>query len=361
MAATIKETNQSVLDAITGKNGKLPTQNGLYWAPNATDFLQETGPLADLYTNKNYTTNIQQYPRDLNTSKKLHSVRFYARPIQQTGSDDIIQSLQKNTKPIIDSIVAKGGSDLATAASLTAALYEGDTTKALSEAQKLGGNLGQQLTSVINSGIATLKPNYGKPKESAAEDIVDLYMPDGVEFNQQSQYNQIGILEAAASIPFLGKIPSLALAGLKNDFSRVALNSMGYTFNPQEQVMFEGIEFRTFSMSFTLTPYSSDESAAIQNIIKTFRKNAAPTIQKQNSTGFFYKPPSIFDIEFLYGGNENLKINKIQPCFLTDVTVNYAPNGTWSTFDDGTPVQTTISLSFKESVLVDSAAIESGY
>jgi hypothetical protein len=186
-------------------------------------------------------------------------------------------------------------------------------------------------------------------------------MPDGIEFSQQSQYNQIGILEATASIPYLGKIPSLVLSGLKNDFSRVALNSMGYAFNPQEQVMFEGIEFRTFQMSFTLTPYSVDEAAAIQNIIKTLRKNAAPTIQTGGIQGFFYIPPSIFDVQFLYNGVDNPKINQIQPCFLTDVTVNYASNGTWSTYNDGTPVQTTLSLSFKESVLVDSAAIESGY
>jgi hypothetical protein len=114
-------------------------------------------------------------------------------------------------------------------------------------------------------------------------------------------------------------------------------------------------------MSFTLTPYDYDESVTIANIIKTFRKNAAPTIQTGGVSGFFYIPPAIFDIEFLYGGSVNLKINKIQPCFLTDVTVNYAPNGMWTTYNDGTPVQTTLSLSFKESVLVDSAAIEKGY
>jgi len=361
MAATIIETNQSVLNAITGKNGKLPTQNGLYWAPT-TDFNKETvtGPLGSLYRNQ-YQTNIQQYPRDLNTSGKFHSVRFSARPITKISTEDIIQYFQKNTKTIIDSLAAKGGEDLALAASITASIVKGDTAKALSDAQKLGGNLGGQLTSIINSGIAELKPNYGKPKTAAASDIIDLYMPDGIEFSQQSQYNQIGILEATASIPYLGKIPSLVLSGLKNDFSRVALNSMGYAFNPQEQVMFEGIEFRTFQMSFTLTPYSVDEAAAIQNIIKTLRKNAAPTIQTGGIQGFFYIPPSIFDVQFLYNGVDNPKINQIQPCFLTDVTVNYASNGTWSTYNDGTPVQTTLSLSFKESVLVDSAAIESGY
>jgi hypothetical protein len=200
-----------------------------------------------------------------------------------------------------------------------------------------------------------------KPYVQSATATISLYMPDGIEFGQHASYNQIGLLDAAASIPFVGKIPSVVLSTLKNDAMRLTLNAMGYVFNPQEQVLFEGMDFRTFNMSFTFTPFSSDEAQQVRNIIKTFRKNAAPTIRTGGAQGFFYTPPSVFDISFLKGGSVNENINKLKECVLTDVTVNYAPNGTWSTYDDGMPVQTTLSLSFKEIELVDSVAIEQGF
>ena len=185
-------------------------------------------------------------------------------------------------------------------------------------------------------------------------------MPDNAEFNYAASYNQIGLLEAAASVPILGAIPNAILSTLNNAAVKVGLNSMGYVFNPQEQVLFDGITFRTFSMSFTLTPFSATEANEIKNIIRAFRRNAAPTIAS-GGAGFFFIPPSAFDITFMYNNAENPNINKIKRCVLTDVNVNYAPNGTWSTHNDGSPVQTALTLSFKEIELVDRAAVEGGY
>ena len=348
-ASDIDTTKKSVLTAIENR----PTQNGTYWGQRGT-FLTETGPLTDLYK-KQYTTNKQQYPRDLNSDKKLHSVRFSARPITSEPEPDKAIADYFLTKG--QEVLTEGRAQLEAAVQTAKDLYNQKTT--LEEVSLNGYDKG---VNAINSTLKSAKKISAKFQPTAlASDVIDLYMPDGIEFGQQSQYNQIGILEAASSVPYLGKVPSMVLSTLKNDAARVGLNSMGYAFNPQEQVMFEGIEFRTFTMSFTLTPYSSDEAEAIKNIIMTFRKNAAPTIQTGGISGFFYIPPSIFDVQFLYNGSENDKINKLKPCFLTDVTVNYAPNGTWSTFDDGAPVQTTLSLSFKESVLIDSAAISQGY
>jgi hypothetical protein len=212
-----------------------------------------------------------------------------------------------------------------------------------------------------SSNVNNFKPlSYTQTPTGNANDTITLYMPDNAEFSYNASYNQIGLLDAAASVPKLGAVPNAILSTLRNDAARVALNSMGYVFNPQEQVLFEGINFRTFSMSFTLTPFSRTEASEISNIIKTFRKNAAPTIQT-GGAGFFFVPPSVFEVSFLYNGAENPNINKLKRCVLTDVNVNYAPNGTWSTHDDGSPVQTALTLSFKEIELVDRTAVESGY
>ena len=72
-------------------------------------------------------------------------------------------------------------------------------------------------------------------------------------------------------------------------------------------------------------------------------------------------PPSTFNIEFKYNGRENENIGKVAECVIETIDVNYAPNG-WSAHTDGSPVQTTLSISFKEIELIDREMIESkGY
>ena len=73
----------------------------------------------------------------------------------------------------------------------------------------------------------------------------------------------------------------------------------------------------------------------------------------------FYKPPAIFDVSFYSNGLQNTKINKIQKSVILSVDVNYAPNG-WSAHSDGTPVQTTMTLQLKETVLNDRDQIMKG-
>jgi len=351
MAANITETKRDVLDTITGKTGKLPTRNGLYWAPT-TDFLKETGPLTNLYRDKNYAYNSLSYPRDVGSEQKQHAVVFAAIPVITNG--DPIGTVGTFAMNVFQGGIKAGEVVIAKA---KADMAEGKTVVEVvkDELTAAFDNAPDAITNTMQDSLKAIKPKYGVVK-----DTITLYMPDTAEFSQSAHYNQVGALEAAASVPYLGKVPSMVQSTLQNPAMRVALNSMGYVFNPQEQVLFEGIDFRTFSMSFTLTPYSKEESTQIKEIIKAFRKNSAPTIINK-SLGFFFTPPCVFEIKFMYGNAENQNIPQLKRCVLTEVGVNYAPNGTWSTFDDGTPVQTTLTLNFKEIELIDSTAIEAGY
>ena len=71
----------------------------------------------------------------------------------------------------------------------------------------------------------------------------------------------------------------------------------------------------------------------------------------------FFTPPSVFDIQFLFNGIDNENLPKLKRCVVTNVEVNYTPNG-WATHTDGNPVQTTMTLQLQEMVLVDRADIE---
>jgi hypothetical protein len=124
-------------------------------------------------------------------------------------------------------------------------------------------------------------------------------------------------------------------------------------------MLFQGLEFRQFNMTFTFTPYSQDEAEAVRSIIQTFRKWSAPKIS-ESFGGMFLVPPALFNIEFRYKGAINQNIPRLKRCVVEFVDVNYAPNG-WSAHGDGAPVQTQMTIQFQEIELIGRAAVDEGY
>jgi len=62
----------------------------------------------------------------------------------------------------------------------------------------------------------------------------------------------------------------------------------------------------------------------------------------------------------MYKGKENPNITKVTEAVITNIDVNYAPNG-FSTNSDGAPVQTQMTISFRENALIDRNKIKEGY
>jgi hypothetical protein len=146
---------------------------------------------------------------------------------------------------------------------------------------------------------------------------------------------------------------------VSGDALKVALKSVGLAVNPKLQLLFEGIGFRSYQMSFTFTPYSQQEAEVVTKIVNTFKQFAAPRIVKGATNGMFFIPPAVFEPKFYFNGSENKKINAVKPSVIENIDVNYAPNG-WSTFGDGAPVQTTLTLQFKETELLDRDTLVTG-
>jgi hypothetical protein len=103
-------------------------------------------------------------------------------------------------------------------------------------------------------------------------------------------------------------------------------------------------------------PRSSKEALEVQNIINKFYYHQAPELV-QESQGFLI-PPSQFDIEMYYNGQQNPNIPTIATCVLEGVMVDYAPLG-FSTYElpaatapslggTGMPVAIRMLLEFRE-------------
>ena len=66
------------------------------------------------------------------------------------------------------------------------------------------------------------------------------------------------------------------------------------------------------------------------------------------SGNWFLKSPNLFNLRYRSGRRDHPFLNKFKQCFLTDVQTTYTADGTYATYDDGTPVSMQLDLSFKE-------------
>lgn len=280
------------------------------------------GPLSSLYQKGGLP--IYRYPSDLTSEYKSHYVEFCIQQIIPKFFDD---------------------------SSATASSKAEAATFAQSQTTALENTVGQNTN--------PNRFNIYDQQTRKAISYIQLFIPDTMNFQYNASYGEVSLKEAAESLPLLGNAFKAGASLLTNKASRLLLSSAGLTFNPNQQLLFEGIDFRTFQMAFTFTPASEQEHNQVKNIIKTFRQHAAPTIN-QKSYGMFFIPPSLFKITFYSNGSENIEIPKVKDCVIKDIDVNYAPNG-WAAHKGGAPVQTVVTMTFQETSLLDSQDIYDGH
>jgi len=127
----------------------------------------------------------------------------------------------------------------------------------------------------------------------------------------------------------------------------------GEIISDRLELAFKGINKRKFQYTFKMLPKSAEESEEIRNIVYMFKRNMLPEFV--GSTGRKMVVPNTFDIQYMYNGNTNDYLHKIGTCVLENMTVSYGGDKyrTYSPTDDGAPpVETTITLAFKEMDLI---------
>lgn len=142
-----------------------------------------------------------------------------------------------------------------------------------------------------------------------------------------------------------GKAVMVALSGQAANVQNL-LGRFGQVLNPNLELLFVGPQLRPFSFTFRLSAREEAEANNIKQIINFFKKNMAV---KGGAGDLFLKSPNTFFIEYLYkGSQEHPGMNKIKECALTSCTVDYTPNQTYMTFEEGTMVSYSVSLTFQE-------------
>ena len=130
----------------------------------------------------------------------------------------------------------------------------------------------------------------------------------------------------------------------------VISRSTGQILNNNLELLFQGVNLRTFPYSITFSPRDQDEARVVKDIIRRLKTSMAPKAGEFDGTagGIFIQSPDVFQLKFLKDDVDHPFLHSFKLCALTGMSVNYTNAGTYSTYEDGTPVNIRMSLTFKE-------------
>ena len=139
-----------------------------------------------------------------------------------------------------------------------------------------------------------------------------------------------------------------ALGGNVSPGSVIA-RSTGQILNSNLELLFKGVNLRSFPFSVTFSPRNFEEAIRVKTIIRYLKQTMAPkTGVEGGGTGIFLKSPDVLSLRYLHKGADHPFLNSFKLCALTGLNVNYTNAGTYASYDGGTPVNIRMNMTFKE-------------
>jgi len=173
-----------------------------------------------------------------------------------------------------------------------------------------------------------------------------------------------GVQELAKGLDIDGLDPDVSRS-VRASISGAAINALGSNvsqrsiisratgkiLNSNTELLFQGVNLRSFPFSVTFTPRGPKEANVVKTIIRSLKQSMAPKAGEFNgssATGIFLKSPDVFSLRYKHKGQDHPFLNRFKLCALTGMSVNYTNAGTYATYSDGTPVAIRMNLTFKE-------------
>jgi hypothetical protein len=259
------------------------------------------------------------------------------------------------------------------------------------------GSRGGGVSSTRQNAAATLGNffdyNQANDYEPAGEDYqsIIMYMPEDVSTGFKSNWGgkafsniAAGILRSAGG-EGLNKLDNLATvtansferlpavvgsAAIRKAIQKITGDSLsnndvfgsisGAILNPNVELLFESSDMRNFQLNFKLVPRNSGEVTNINDIVKIFKMCTLPQRNpgkvfggsNQGLTAGFIGVPNLCRVSFMKGSGVHPVLPIYKMCAVTQVDVNYTPDGVYATYEGGQPVAIELSLNFQETKLV---------
>ena len=333
-------------------------------------------------------TTILQYPSDLGgVPDQGHFILFFINE-QQPGELEHNDKPPKlstsensaNSKRRADPFAGQGNT-AGYGSTSGASAIETQNIRKVEEAQKTENkNAGK--------GIFTLKRAPTKRLSTA----IALYMPTTVDVTYNAGYEEkeIGRLAGAGVAAFdafkggginaavdavAKKLPEMvdesifdAIDGIAPGAKAIMFAKSGKVVSNRMELIFSGVGKRSFSYTFKFLPRSQKESKDVKSIVEKFKYHMLPKVEGDPGSSRTFVTPDTFDIEYRWVGNSNHNpyLNKISTCVLENMSVKYGGSVGYQAFEpdekgNTPPVETEISLQFKELEIITKARAEQGY
>lgn len=337
-----------------------------------TDAASNSGPLAKLYNNK-FATKFLQYPLNLESVEQDHWIRFDIKKIQgvgvktdeSRGHESVAPSGEKKTflQRVTTGTAEKLG-DLRDFAQKTA----------ISQARRQATSAANSLPPAL-AGIGKAFIN-GQGKTQSLGSIM-LYAPQGRTESMAAEWTpeeagQLGAvagkvgagatsdaIDAALATVLPGGKEALiklgAAAAGNQTLAAIVHRKEGHVVNPHLEMFFKGVNMREFTFEFKMAPRNAPEAKAVADIVRLFKFASTPGLT--GALGFYLDYPEVFDISF---SNQD-QTHKIAQSALKSISVSYGAEGINTTFYDGYPLETMLSLTFIELEIMTKTKIEQGY
>ena len=176
------------------------------------------------------------------------------------------------------------------------------------------------------------------------------------------------------------------LSGAKGAARDALFKKAGRILNPHKAVIYQGPGgFRVFNYSFVMSPESQAEAETIAKIVQYFKYYMHPGIPQSGTVGTGGNINSSLTLSYpeefkifarVKGGGQDAGVKgsprgsmtvrplfKIDHCFLESLSVDYSTSGGPAFIVDGitAPATTSLTLQFKETVLMTKEKIEQGF
>lgn len=208
------------------------------------------------------------------------------------------------------------------------------------------GNL-DGLTAAVFSGVKNAIGTELPPNIFEIGDFVSKVFQRGSDpfVNNAEGFKKVFLAQiaaAAANIPLGGSLTRDAV------FARQS----GEILNQNMELLFNGVNLRSFKFSFKLTPRGPEEAKQVKLIINAFKRAMAPKLGADQA--LFLKTPDVFNLTYKKGNEKHPFLHTFKQCALTDMSVNYTGEGVYATYGGdnkdggGTPVSMVLELGFKE-------------
>ncbi len=329
-----------------------------------------------------YQINLLKYPEELGNDDLLHYVQFSIniRGKSKFSADKKLKdfTIKRDANGAGLSTEALSSNSLRQTTAVAAAASGGIAVSALADTVAKSINVSGSVSKVAKfaggaagavAGFAGVNQPILSPDTSyRISDVITLHVDSpptvkyGINYSNKDLGTLTGLLsggvfdtdqslknagsEALAAFgATMAKLPSAVGAADIGSALGVASKT---ALNPFREVVFESVDFRSFSFKYKFLPKSKKESDDIKKIIDLLKFHMHPEVSKSK---LFFIYPSEFQIQYFFQGKKNRYFHEFKPCVLENMDVNYGGE-TFSSFADGQPTEINMALTFRETEIL---------